>query len=331
MKLFTLPKKVRGNNMKKEKISIIVPCYNEEESLPIFYEEITKIAKEMKNQDFEFLFINDGSKDNTLKIIKALSKEDERVRFISFSRNFGKESGMYAGLENATGDYVAIMDADMQDPPSMIKTMYEDIKNNNYDCVALCSPSHKDYGLVRKFFTNCWYKLIGKISSTPQVPGARDFRLMKRKMVDAIVDMKEYNRYSKGIFSFVGFNTKWIEYEAPDRVAGKSKFSFWKLFKYAIEGILAFSTTPLVISAVVGLIFCLIAFIAVIVIIVKTLAFGDPVGGWPSLACMIMFVSGVQLLFLGIMGMYLSKLYLEVKKRPIYIVKETEKENIKEK
>lgn len=315
----------------KEKISIIVPCYNEEDSLPIFYEEITKIAKEMKEQDFEFLFVNDGSKDNTLKILKELAKKDERVRFISFSRNFGKEGGMYAGLENATGDYIAIMDADMQDPPEMIKTMYKDIKEEEYDCVGLCSPNHRDYGLVRKFFTNCWYKLIGKISSTPQVPGARDFRLMKRKMVDAIVNMKEYNRYSKGIFSFVGFNTKWIEYETPERVAGTSKFSFWKLFKYALEGILAFSTAPLVIAAIIGLIFCLIAFVLVIVIIIKTLAFGDPVSGWPSLACMIMFVSGVQLFFLGVFGMYMSKLYLEVKKRPIYITSETEKDVKEEK
>ena len=232
---------------------------------------------------------------------------------------------MYAGFCNAKGDYITTMDADMQDPPSMIKTMYESIKNEGYDCVALCSPKHGDYSPLRKFFTNCWYKLIGKISSTPQVPGARDFRLMKRKVVDSIISMQEYNRYSKGIFSFVGFNTKWIEYETPERVAGNSKFNFWKLFKYALEGILAFSTTPLVISAFVGLIFCLIAFVAVIVIIVKTLAFGDPVGGWPSLACIIMFVSGIQLLFLGVIGMYLSKLYLEVKKRPVYIIDETEK------
>lgn len=313
-------------SMKKEKISIVVPCYNEEESLPIFYQEITKIAKEMKKVDFEFLFINDGSKDKTLSILRDLSKKDERVRYISLSRNFGKEGGMYAGLENATGDYIAIMDADMQDPPEMIKIMYHDIKEQGYDCVALCSPKHKNYGILRRFLTSCWYKIIGKISSTPQVPGAREFRLMKRKMVNAILSMKEYNRYSKGIFSFVGFNTKWIEYEAPDRVAGKSKYSIIKLFKYALEGILAFSTTPLVISAVVGLIFCLIAFIAIIVIIVKTLIFGDPVGGWPSLACMIMFVSGVQLFFLGVIGMYLSKLYLEVKKRPIYITSETEKD-----
>lgn len=313
--------------MKKEKISIIVPCYNEEESIPIFYNEINKISKEMKSVDFEFLFINDGSNDKTLSILKDLSKKDNRVRFISFSRNFGKEGGMYAGLENATGDFVAIMDADMQDPPSMIKTMYYDIKEEGYDCVALYSPQHIGYSHLRKFFTNCWYKLIGKISSTPQVPGARDFRLMKRKMVDAIVNMKEYNRYSKGIFSFVGFNTKWIEYNAPDRVAGTSKFNFKKLFMYALDGILAFSTTPLVISAVVGLIFCLIAFIAIIVIIVKTLAFGDPVGGWPSLACIIIFVSGVQLFFLGVIGMYIAKLYLEVKKRPIYITSETERDN----
>lgn len=311
--------------MKKEKISIIVPCYNEEESLPLFYKEITKVAKEMNQVEFEFMFVNDGSKDKTLEILRDFSKKDKRVRYVSFSRNFGKEAAMYAGFDNVTGDFAAVMDADMQDPPSMIKTMYQDIKEEEYDCVALCSPEHKDYGVVRKIFTNCWYKLIAKISSTPQVPGARDFRLMKRKMVDAIVDMKEYNRYSKGIFSFVGFNTKWIQYETPERVAGTSKFNFWKLFKYALEGILAFSTMPLVISAIVGLIFCLIAFIAIIVIIVKTLAFGDPVSGWPSLACMIMFVSGVQLFFLGIIGMYLSKLYLEIKKRPIYITKETEK------
>ena len=282
--------------MKKEKISVIVPCYNEEESLPIFYKEITKVIKEMGNVEFELLFINDGSKDNTLNILRSLSKKDKRVRYISLSRNFGKEGGMYAGLENATGDFVAIMDADMQDPPSMIKEMYRSIKEEGYDCVALYSPNHKDYGFIRKVFTKCWYKLIGAISSTPQVPGAREFRLMKRKVVDAIVNMKEYNRYSKGLFSFVGFNTKWIKYEAPDRIAGRSKFNFWKLFRYALEGILAFSTTPLVISAIVGIILCLISFIAIIII------------------------------FFGIMGMYLSKLYLEVKKRPIYITAETEKD-----
>lgn len=310
--------------MSKEKISIIVPCYNEEEALPIFYKEINRVSKEMKNVDFEFLFINDGSRDKTLDILRDLSKKDKRVRFISFSRNFGKEAGMYAGLENATGDYVAIMDADMQDPPEMVKTMYDSIQNEGYDCVALYTKNHKDYSFIRKFFTKCWYKLIGMISSTPQVPGARDFRLMKRKMVDAIISMGEYNRYSKGIFSFVGFNTKWIDYTAPGRVAGVTKWSFWKLFKYALEGILAFSTTPLILAALVGLIFCLIAFFVIVFIIVKTIVWGDPVSGWPSLACIVIFVGGLQLFFFGIMGMYMSKLYLEVKKRPIYIITETE-------
>lgn len=312
--------------MKKEKISIVVPCYNEEESLPIFYKEIDKVSKEMKNVEFEFIFVNDGSKDKTLSILRDMSKKDKRVRYISFSRNFGKEAGMYAGLSNVTGDYAAIMDADMQDPPEMVKMMYETIQEEGYDCVALCSPSHEGYSFIRKFFTNCWYKLIGAISSTPQVPGARDFRLMKRKMVDAIVDIGEYNRYSKGIFSFVGFDTKWIDYKAPDRVAGETKWNFWKLFKYALEGILAFSTTPLVMSAFIGIVFCIIAFIAIIFIIIKTLAWGDPVSGWPSLACLIIFMGGLQLFFFGIMGMYLSKTYLEVKKRPIYISKETEED-----
>jgi glycosyltransferase involved in cell wall biosynthesis len=312
--------------MAKEKISIVVPCYNEEESLPLFYEEICRVAKDMKVVDFEFLFVNDGSKDKTLSILREFAKKDKRVRYISFSRNFGKEAGMYAGLSNATGDYVSIMDADMQDPPHMVKEMYKSIKEEGYDCVALYSSRHDDYTILRKFFTSCWYKLIGAISSVPQQPGARDYRLMTRTMVDAIVDMGEYNRYTKGIFGFVGFNTKWIDYVPPERVAGKSKFNFIKLFKYALEGILAFSTTPLIISAVVGIIFCILAFIAVIVIIWKTLAFGDPVGGWPSLACMIMFMGGLQLFFFGIMGMYLSKIYLEVKKRPIYIAKETEKD-----
>lgn len=312
--------------MAKEKISVVVPCYNEEESLPLFYEEVCRVAKEMKYVEFEFLFVNDGSKDSTLSILRDFAKKDKRVRYISFSRNFGKEAGMYAGLSNATGDYVCIMDADMQDPPEMLIKMYELIEKENYDCVALYSSRHDDYSLLRKFFTSCWYKLIGAISSVPQQPGARDYRLMKRRMVDAIVDMGEYNRYTKGIFGFVGFNTKWIDYIPPQRVAGKSKFNFFKLFKYALEGILAFSTTPLVISAIIGLVFCLISFIVIIFIIWKTLVYGDPVSGWPSLACMIMFMGGLQLFFFGIMGMYLAKVYLEVKKRPIYISKETEKD-----
>lgn len=309
-----------------EKISIVVPCYNEEEAIPIFYKEMEKVRKKMKKVSFEYIFVNDGSKDNSLEEMRKLAVKNSCVRYISFSRNFGKEAGMYAGLKASIGDYVAIMDVDLQDPPEMLIEMYNSIIDEGYDCVALYSPKHKGYSFIRKAFTNCFYKIIEKISSTEQIPGARDFRLMKRIMVDSIVEMGEYNRYSKGIFSFVGFDTKWIEYEAPDRAVGQTKWNFFKLFKYAMEGILAFSTTPLVISAFVGLLFCLIAFIAIIVIVVKTLIWGDPVGGWPSLACMIMFTSGLQLFFLGIIGMYLSKTYLEVKKRPIYIIKETEKD-----
>ncbi len=311
---------------RKDKISIIVPCYNEEESLPLFYEEINKVSLRMKNVIFEFLFINDGSVDSTLDILKKLAKGDKRVRYISFSRNFGKEAGMYAGLCNAVGDYVAIMDADMQDPPGMIEEMYSSIINEGYDCVALYSSSHDDYSFFRRFFTKCWYKTVDLIFSTKYVPGARDFRLMKRRMVDAVISVGEYNRYTKGIFSFVGFNTKWIDYKAPDRIRGKSKFNLKKLFKYALEGILAFSTAPLVLAAFLGIVFCLIAFLAILIIIIKTLVFGDPVNGWPSLACIIIFMGGIQLFFLGVIGMYLSKAYLEVKKRPIYIIKETEKD-----
>lgn len=311
---------------RKDKISIIVPCYNEEESLPLFYEEINKVSLRMKNVIFEFLFINDGSVDSTLDILKKLAKGDKRVRYISFSRNFGKEAGMYAGLCNAVGDYVAIMDADMQDPPGMIEEMYSSIINEGYDCVALYSSSHDDYSFFRRLFTKCWYKTVDLIFSTKYVPGARDFRLMKRRMVDAVISVGEYNRYTKGIFSFVGFNTKWIDYKAPDRIRGKSKFNLKKLFKYALEGILAFSTAPLVLAAFLGIVFCLIAFLAILIIIIKTLVFGDPVNGWPSLACIIIFMGGIQLFFLGVIGMYLSKAYLEVKKRPIYIIKETEKD-----
>ena len=311
---------------RKDKISIIVPCYNEEESLPLLYEEINKVSLRMKNVIFEFLFINDGSVDSTLDILKKLAKGDKRVRYISFSRNFGKEAGMYAGLCNAVGDYVAIMDADMQDPPGMIEEMYSSIINEGYDCVALYSSSHDDYSFFRRLFTKCWYKTVDLIFSTKYVPGARDFRLMKRRMVDAVISVGEYNRYTKGIFSFVGFNTKWIDYKAPDRIRGKSKFNLKKLFKYALEGILAFSTAPLVLAAFLGIVFCLIAFLAILIIIIKTLVFGDPVNGWPSLACIIIFMGGIQLFFLGVIGMYLSKAYLEVKKRPIYIIKETEKD-----
>ena len=310
-----------------KKISIVVPCYNEEESIPLFYEEVSKVVEKMKSKcTFEFIFINDGSKDKTLEELRKLAKKDKDVRYISFSRNFGKEAGMLAGLEAATGDYITTMDVDLQDPPTLLEEMFDTLETGEYDCCATKSTNRDGYSFLRKIFTKWFYKIIGKMSKTEMVPGARDFRLMTRQMVDAIISMQEYNRYSKGLFSFVGFNTKWIEFNIVDRAAGKSKFNFWKLFSYAIEGIVAFSTTPLVFSALVGVIFCIISFIMIIFIIVKTLIWGDPVGGWPSMVCIMFFVGGIQLFCTGIIGEYLSKTYLETKKRPIYIVKETEKD-----
>lgn len=306
-----------------EKLSVIVSCYNEKEALPYFYEEITKVAKEMKELEFEFLFVNDGSKDDTLKILKELSEKDKRVRYISFSRNFGKEAAMYAGLENARGDYITLMDADLQDPPALLPEMYRLIKEEHYDSVGTRRVTRKGEPPIRSFFARCFYKLINKMSKIEMVDGARDYRLMTRQVVNSIIDLKEYNRYSKGLFSFVGYETKWLEYENINRVAGETKWSFWKLFKYAIEGIVAFTTVPLAISSVLGIIFCVLSVLAIIFIIIRTLAFGDPVSGWPSLVCIILFLSGVQLLSLGIIGQYLAKTYLETKNRPIYIVKET--------
>ena len=309
-----------------DKISVVVSCYNEEESLPLFYKEMERVRKEdFQDVEFEYIFVNDGSKDNTLKEIKNLRENDSKVRYISFSRNFGKEAAMFAGLEAAEGDYVTLMDADLQDPPSLLRQMYDYIKNDGYDCIGTRRVTRKGEPPIRSFFARIFYKLINKMSKVEMVDGARDYRLMTRQMVDAILQLKEYNRYSKGLFSFVGFNTKWIEYENIERVAGETKWSFWKLFKYAIEGITAFSTTPLIISSVIGLLFCLISFLLIIFIIIRTLIYGDPTSGWPSMVCIIFFVSGVQLFSLGIIGQYLSKTYLEVKQRPIYIVKETEK------
>ena len=310
----------------KKLISIVIPCYNEEETIPYFYKEITKVSEEINKTNFEFIFVNDGSKDDTLKLLKELSKKDKRVRFVSFSRNFGKEAAMYAGFEYSKGDYVAVMDADLQDPPYLLKEMYKTLENSDYDCVATRRVTRKGEPLIRSFFARCFYKIINKMSKYEMVDGARDYRLMTRQMVDSIISLKEYNRYSKGLFSFVGFNTKWIEYENVNRVAGETKWSFWKLFKYALEGIVAFSTAPLSFASILGIIFCIISLIFVIVIIVKTLIFGDPTSGWPSLACIILFVSGIQLFCMGIIGQYLAKAYLETKNRPIYIVKETEKD-----
>ena len=306
-----------------EKISVIVPCYNEEETINYFYQKIVNVATKLKKYEFEFLFIDDGSHDNTLKIIKELLIKDKRVKYISFSRNFGKEAAMLAGLEYSKGDYVTIMDADLQDPPDMLIDMLNIIKKEEYDIVGTRRVTRKGEPPIRSFFARCFYKIINKMSKIEMVDGARDYRLMTRQVVNSILSLQEYNRYSKCLFSFVGYKTKWLEYENVKRIAGETKWSFWKLFKYAIDGIVAFSTTPLSLAAILGVIMCFVSFIAILVIIIKTLMFGDPVGGWPSMVCIILFVSGIQLLCMGIIGQYLAKTYLETKKRPIYIIKET--------
>ncbi len=308
----------------KKLLSVIVPCYNEEQSLPYFYNEIKTIAQKMSSDcDFEFLFIDDGSKDLTMTIIKNLASQDERVRYISFSRNFGKEAAIYAGLQHAKGDFVTLMDADLQDPPSLLPEMLRLILEENYDCVATRRVSRKGEPPIRSFFARSFYKIINKMSNIEMVDGARDYRLMTRQVVDAVLQIKEYNRYSKGIFSFVGFDTKWLEYENIERVAGETKWSFWKLFKYAIEGILSFTVVPLAFASFFGIFICLLSFVFIVFIVVRALIWGDPVDGWPSTVSIIMFLGGVQLLCTGILGQYLSKNYLESKNRPIYIVKET--------
>lgn len=308
-----------------KKISLIVPCYNEQEVIELFYTEIQKVKKDFNDALFEIIFVNDGSNDKTLKLMRDLSKYDD-VRYISFSRNFGKEAAIYAGLEASTGDYVAIMDADLQDPPALLKEMYEILESGEYDSVATRRVTRKGEPIIRSFFARLYYKMINKISKTEIVDGARDFRLMTRQMVNSVLSLKEYNRFSKGIFSWVGYRTKWLEYENVERAAGETKWSFWKLFLYSLESIVAFSTVPLSIASVMGILFCFVAFIIIIFIVVRTLMYGDPTSGWPSMVCIMFFIGGVQLLCLGIMGQYLSKTYLEVKKRPIYIVEETEKD-----
>ena len=308
-----------------KKISIVVPCYNEQEVINLFYKEIQKIKMEFSDVKFEIIFVNDGSKDKTLELMRELSKNGD-VRYISFSRNFGKEAAMYAGLEASTGDYVAIMDADLQDPPVLLKEMYEILESGEYDSVATRRVTRKGEPVIRSFFARLYYKIINKISKTEIVDGARDFRLMTRQMVNAVLEVKEYNRFSKGIFSWVGFRTKWLEYENVERAAGETKWSFWKLFLYSLDSIVAFSTVPLSIASVMGILFCFVAFLMIIFVIVRTLIYGDPTSGWPSMVCIMFFIGGVQLLCIGIIGQYLSKAYLEVKKRPIYIVAETEKD-----
>ena len=307
----------------KKLISVIVPCYNEQDVLHLFYDEIGLVAGEMQEYDFEFIFVNDGSSDDTLKICKELAAKDERVKYISFSRNFGKEAGIYAGFEKAKGDLVCMMDADLQDPPALLPEMVKAIEEEGYDSVATRRVTRKGEPPIRSFFARMFYKLMNKISETEIVDGARDYRLMTRQFVNSLLQLEEYNRFSKGLFGWVGYQTKWLEYENVERAAGETKWSFWKLLLYSIEGIMAFSTVPLAISAVTGILFCAIAFVMILFIIVKTIVFGDPVAGWPSTACIILFVGGVQLFCVGILGQYMAKTYLEVKGRPIYICKET--------
>lgn len=307
-------------------LSLVVPCYNEQEAIPLFYKEILKVSKEFEESlEFEIIFVNDGSKDHTLQVIKDLNLNDKRVKYISFSRNFGKESAMYAGLEKSKGDFVAIMDVDLQDPPKLLLDMYKRITEEGYDCVATRRVTRKGEPPIRSFFARCFYSLINKISDTEIVDGARDYRLMTRQMVNSILDMKEYNRFSKGIFSWVGYNIKWLEYENIERAAGETKWSFWKLFIYSLDGIVAFSTAPLSIASVIGMIFCLLSFVFICIIVAKTLILGETVQGYPSIMCAMIFIGGIQLLCIGILGQYLSKNYLETKKRPIYIAKEESK------
>ena len=312
--------------MSEKKLTMVVPAYNEEEELPIFYAEALRVEKELPGVEIEYLFIDDGSSDGTLEVLRDLHKKDARVRYVSFSRNFGKEAAIYAGLQNAAGDYVAILDADLQDPPALLPEMLQAIEEEGYDCVGSRRVTRKGEPPIRSFFARMFYHIMKKISNADIVDGARDFQLMNRKVVKAILSMGEYNRFSKGIFGWVGFRKKWLEYENIERSAGETKWSFWKLFLYALDGIVAFSTAPLVIASVMGMVFCLVAFVAIIFIIVRTLIFGDPTSGWPSMVCIIIFIAGIQLLCMGILGQYMAKTYLETKKRPLYLVEETEED-----
>lgn len=303
-------------------ISIVIPCFNEEESIPIFYEETLKVLKTMPLSSFEFVFIDDGSSDRTLEVLKEISAKDKSVHFVSFSRNFGKEAALYAGLSKTNGDFISVMDVDLQDPPSLLPQMLEAILKEGYDCAATRRVTRKNEPPVRSFFARKFYKIMGKLSDVPVVDGARDFRLMTKKYKDAVLSLLERNRFTKGIFPWVGFKTKWFAYENVERVAGKTKWCFWKLFLYSIDGIIGFSTKPLAFSAVAGILSLAVSFVLIILIAVRRLVFGDPVQGWASLVCFITFFSGLQLFCTGISGLYISKIYTEVKQRPIYIIKE---------
>lgn len=309
-------------------ISLIVPCYNEQEALPTFYEEVMKVVKEL-NYQYEILFINDGSTDDTISLLKSYAENNSCVTYISFSRNFGKEAAMYAGFCNVQGDYVAVMDADMQDPPTLLPEMIKVLQSGEYDSVATRRASRNGEPPIRSWFARKFYKIINKISDADIVDGARDFRLMKRNMVDAIVAMGEYNRFSKGIFGWIGFRTYWLSYENVERIAGTTKWNFWKLFKYAIDGIINFSQVQLNIASWFGIIMTFLSFVILAIIIIRKMIFGDPVEGWASTICVIIFIGGIQMFCIGIMGQYIAKTYMETKKRPHYIISESSNKNIK--
>lgn len=315
-----------------DKISVIVPCWNEEEALPIYYREMCRVMDRMNREkkkdapEMEMILVDDGSTDKTLTIMKELNKKDGRCRYLSFSRNFGKEAAIYAGLKASTGNYVAVMDVDLQDPPALLPNMYDILKHEDYDSVATRRADRKGESRFRSFLAESFYKVMNRISKADIVSGARDYRLMNRKMVDAVLQISEYNRFSKGIFGWVGFRTKWLEFENVERSAGETKWTIRKLFRYSMEGITGFSVAPLSLASIVGIVFCLLSFLLILLIVIKTLVWGDPVSGWPSLACIIFLVSGVQLLCTGIVGQYLSKTYLETKHRPIYILRDSSEE-----
>ncbi len=308
-----------------KKISLIIPCYNEEKCINSLYDRLKIIFDDMKSEfsvDAEFIFVDDGSSDNTLQLVKQLAEKDDRINYISFSKNFGKEAAIYAGLENASGDYAALIDADLQDPPEMLKQMYEILQTQEYDCVAARRTTRKGEPIIRSWFARRFYRLMKKYTNVDIPDGARDFRLMTRQMLNSVLELSERNRFTKGIFAWVGYRTKWLEFENTERTEGKSKWSFFKLTLYAIDGIIAFCTFPLLISVIIGLIFCILAFLFIILVIVRKLAFGDPVAGWASQVCIMLFIAGLQLFCTGILGLYISKIYSESKARPIYIARE---------
>ena len=305
-----------------KKITIIIPCYNEQDTIPIFYKEVESVSRLLSKYSFELIFVDDGSTDKSLSEMKDLSAQDGKVKYISFSRNFGKEAALYAGLKYASGDYVVVMDVDLQDPPSLLPEMLRAVEEEGYDAAATRRVDRKGEPPIRSFFARIFYKLMHKIAKTEIVDGARDFRLMTRQFVDSLLELKEYNRFSKGLFGWCGYKTKWIEYENRERSAGETKWSFWKLLLYSIDGIVAFSTVPLALSAIMGLFFCALSFIFILIIVIKTIVLGDPVAGWPSLVCIMLFLGGIQLFSIGVLGEYQAKTYLEIKKRPIFVCKE---------